>query len=132
MKAQTKYLKTYLLNNLQKSKDILHYFYYDFAQKVYSNIKQTETIIENNRNELYKHSTGYRIDRNAGLLKIVVKVFKALYPDYITDDIYGNIENSINRIIKNQQIHMKCIEALEYGEDWALIIYDAVDSHNIP
>lgn len=27
---------------------------------------------------------------------------------------------------------MKHIEALEYGEDWALIIYDAVDSHNIP
>ncbi|MFG6329132.1 MAG: hypothetical protein K1W06_06595 [Lachnospiraceae bacterium] len=27
---------------------------------------------------------------------------------------------------------MKRVEALEYGEDWALIIYEAVDKNNMP
>lgn len=120
------------LKKLQKSKDILHYFYYDFAQKVYSNIEHTEQTIKNNINELYKQSTGYRIDRNAGLLKIAVKVLQDLYPDYIADDIYRSIENSINFITKNQAIHMKRIEALEYGEDWALIVYNTINNNNVP
>lgn len=121
-----------LLNNLQKNKYILHYFYYDFSKKVYSDISSTKKIIEENIHELYTNRTGYRIDRNAGLLKIAAKVFKNLYSDYLSCDMYGNIENSINNIVKSQAIHMNRIEELEYNQDWALIIYNAINKRCVP
>lgn len=122
-----------LLNYLQKNKYILHYFYYDFSEKVYSDINYTKKIIEDNiRQKLYINYTGYRIDRNAGLLKIAAKVFKGLYPDYLSGDIFCNIINSINDIIKNQAIHMNRIAELEYNKDWAVIIYNAIDKEYVP
>lgn len=120
------------LSELSRHRKLFEQFIINIEEIVYSDIPKVSEIIAKNKIRLHNNESGLRIDRNIGLLEIVLEILCELYPEGVFCEQKQEIMMSLKRLYEFQVKRMNRVYALEQDADWTLVFYEAYDHKFFP
>lgn len=120
------------LHDLQMKKYIMDYFWYDFTKKIYLNSQKVIDLFQEDISMIQQTKSGYRIDRNICILKVVMSTFYSLYSNNKMLRLKSQMTQTLDYLHMRQSQHMDHIQIVSEETDWAELVYEAYDKRFFP
>lgn len=116
------------LTDMQQNSDMLQTILYEFAQRVYSDIRPIQIKLSDIIKGKAINDMRSRIGRNVSFLYMAMSIFAYVFPGHDFKQLDYVIGESLNALRDEQVKHMAIVKRLEGNPDWTDEVFRMMDT----